>query len=93
VTITAAAALAAPLRQFQAWHLRVFCRDCRLLVRLEVDRLVAQQGGKLVGEVVQRLRCRWQTAPRARAGQASSRSRLSRHPRRTRARQFRAAGS
>jgi hypothetical protein len=57
VTITTAAALAAPLRQFQAWHLLVFCRDCRLLVRLEVDRLVARQGDKLVGDVVQRLRC------------------------------------
>lgn len=55
--ITRAAALAAPLRQFQAWHMLVFCERCRLLVRLDVDRLVSRQGDKTVGAVVQRLRC------------------------------------
>jgi hypothetical protein len=57
VTLSPAAALAAPLRQFQAWHLRVSCRHCRVLVRLEVDRLVVQQGGATVGDVARRLRC------------------------------------
>jgi hypothetical protein len=55
--LTTAAALAAPLRQFTGWHLMVFCAHCRVLVRLEVARLVARQGDKLVGDVVQRLRC------------------------------------
>jgi hypothetical protein len=55
--LTTAATLAAPLRQFQTWRLMVFCSHCRLLVRLEVDRLVARQGDKLVGDVVQRLQC------------------------------------
>lgn len=42
------AALGAPLRQFQAWRLRVFCRHCQVLVRLEVDRLVPRRndGGR-----------------------------------------------
>lgn len=62
---TRLSALARPAAELHGWHVMVFCRSCRVLVRLEVGRLsIARPGARMV-DLVDRLRCSRCGAPPA----------------------------
>lgn len=62
---TRLSALARPAAELHGWHLMVFCKACRVLVRLEVERLARRRTGARVVDVVDRLRCSRCGAPPA----------------------------
>lgn len=58
-------ALARPAAELHGWHLMVFCRACRVLVRLEVGRMARDRPGARMVDLVDRLRCSRCAAPPA----------------------------
>jgi hypothetical protein len=58
LTPTRATALASPLQAFADWHLTVNCPDCRVLRKVEINKLIDSSGGSaIIGIVIRRLRC------------------------------------
>jgi hypothetical protein len=58
LTPTRSTALASPLHAFAEWHLTVNCPDCRVLRKVEINKLIDSSGGSaILGIVIRRLRC------------------------------------
>jgi hypothetical protein len=58
LTPTRATALASPLQAFAEWHLTVNCPSCRVLRKVEINKLIDSSGGfAILGIVIRRLRC------------------------------------
>jgi hypothetical protein len=58
-------ALSRPAGLLAGWHLSVWCRACRVMVRLEVAQLVKARPSARVADLVDRLRCSRCGAPPA----------------------------